>query len=321
MNNNYINNGPIKKEKSLNTIPILIIIIIVGIIAFGGYYIYQHKDELEITDIIPWDDEEDKKEENKKESSNNSKLTIPSLNKAAVNVDEHLIKILEITADDKGYIITLGLTCNRTEKCTMTVNEVLIDGYYVSTTFSVTDYSDIERTPTEIQFRINQSELDNLEITAFKNITLFYYFEATDMDEKDKKALHCNSFTFNNTIPIDNTKKGLLNVDTKGTTTIKYYKILKTSDYTYIYFDVKNTNVWNYQTIMIKKLLINDRIYEMPKFEEKIYNSAEHLVYIKIPTDKIEEVKKITISFFIFEKDENNNNTKIYITNEFSKKF
>lgn len=322
MNNNYINNSPKKEEKRINIVPILLIIIVLAAFTGGGYYLYKNKDKFEITDIIPWIDEN--KTESKKDSSNtnnnSSNLSIPTLGIVHSSAKDGNINITGVTADDKGYLITLELQCSQVSWCSISVTEILIDGFYVSTTFDIED-DGTDTEATQVQFRINQTELDNLEITGFQNIIMYYYYDSPTLEEKDKGTLMNSSFTFYNKIPVDNTKKGLLNVDTKGTVTIKYYKIVKSADYTYIYFDVKNSNSKSTQTIMIKKLLINGDIYEMTEFEEKIYNGAEQLVYIKIPTQKVKEVKNITVSFFILEKDKNNENTKIYITNEFNKKF
>ena len=323
MNNNYINNAPIKQKKNINILPFLIVFLVFGALVIGGYYLYKHKDEFDIKDIIPWnDDTEEKKDTStKNNTTNTSKLIVPTISSSQANFGANKIAITGITADDKGYVITLGLTCsNRIEWCNISVFEVLIDGYYVTTTFSVQD-DGYDEEATEVEFRISQSELDNLEITGFKNLTIFFYLDSPAIKDSDKNIIYGNNFTFGNEFTVDNTKKGLLNVDTKGNITIKYYKILKTSDYTYIYFDVKNADSKSEKTVMVKKLMINDRIYEMPEFEEVIHYGAEQLIYLKIPTNKIENVESITVSFFILGKDTNDENTQIYITNEFSKKF
>ena len=110
-------------------------------------------------------------------------LIIPKLPKEYNSVEmlESTLTYKRVTKDNNGYIITMELT-TKAEFATIEVKEVLIDGFYVTTKFAISDtidrdadgYELPEQIPTEYKFRIKQTELDELGIFGFNEIKIFY---------------------------------------------------------------------------------------------------------------------------------------------------
>ena len=125
--------------------------------------------------------------------------------------------------------------------------------------------------------------------------------------------------TFESEYTIINGNKGLIKVDEKGSTLIEYSKTVKADNATYIYFEAQNSDLTANREIIIKRLMINNRLYEMPEFTETIYRGSRKSFYIKIPKEKIKNVNELLISFFILKKDDDGINKEIYITNEYSR--
>jgi Fe2+ transport system protein B len=141
----------------------------------------------------------------------------------------------------------------------------------------------------------------------------------SDVNEKKETRIKAETFNFTSNFTTDNTRKGLIHIDEKGNTKVRYYKTVKDNDYTYIYFDFKNSDYQANKEIVIKTMYINDKLYNMQSFKEVIYRGSERDVYIKIPRKKINNVKNIRISFYIIERAPDNSINKLYITNEYSK--
>ena len=72
--------------------------------------------------------------------------------------------------------------------------------------------------------------------------------------------------------------------------------------------------------LKIKKLIINDRLYDMPEFVEAIPKGSGTIFAIKIPEKKIKKVENFTVSFFILEYNiAGTSYNSIYSTNDYTK--
>lgn len=322
MRHKSIDNNTKTADTDSNVATIIMLIIILSGIAIGIYYLQKYN----IVNLIPTSSTSEKEKEKDKSSGNKpgkDSLIVPEPLNSKISQNGLEFVITKVKADQKGYLLTGQATCayDRLSWVKLSVDGVLIDGYYTKAQFEVQDDydSDLEeesQQPTEVEFRITKTELDNYNIKGFSTITLFYTSETS---EKKENRLRAETFKFTSHFTTDNTRKGLIHIDEKGSTKVRYYKTVRDNDYTYIYFDFKNSDYQANKEIVIKTMYINDKLYNMPSFKEIIYRGSERDVYIKIPKKKINNVKNIRISFYIIERAPDNSINKLYITNEYSK--
>lgn len=301
----------------------LVFLAVIAIFGGGGFLLYKYRDHIDWNLKLPWEKIIDKKDEadDKKENSTNDKkknkeLVIPRIKSNGIILNETTINIVDIKADDRGYIFEVALVTNH-DWAIVNVESVLIDGYYTTASFGIRDNKDIgEQVPTTTTFRITKTELDKYNINGFNSIAFFYSHQFPHIDNPSKLGV----IQFGNEIQINNGHKGLIKVDQKGSLLIEYYKTVKADDATYIYFEAKNEDIVNNREILIKKLMINNRIYEMPEFKEVAYRGSRILFSIKIPKEKIKVAEEITVSFFIINKGSDDNTKAVYVTNEYTRK-
>jgi len=88
--------------------------------------------------------------------------------------------------------------------------------------------------------------------------------------------------------------------------------------------DFLNENRDEIKNIKVKKLLINDELYDYSELNEVLYAGAEKIFYIVIPKNKVKEVKSFNISFFIINNAKEQDDKvfpAIYSTLEYSLEF
>ena len=319
MRNNY--QGPddmIRMEKkSSNKVGIIIIVILV-LALVGGSAFYFHKNGISIDLKLPWQTEKraSKNDSNKEDKSDDEEktkneydppffedrdlggsyeyeLNFSNFHKSSLGYD------MDITFETKGKPFTIYL------------EKVLVDGYDTSVTFSksLNPYESITQT-----LRINQSELDALDIISFSSLDL--YIKCVDADGKGKVQRYELSTT--GTITADNSRKGLIQIDQKNQTNVNYYKVQEDKDNTYIYFDFKNYGTIRTQIVSVKKLLINGKLYDYKDLNEEVYHGAEKIISLTIPKSDFKKVESFTVSFTMINEEEGKK-TAAYITNEYSK--
>lgn len=299
----------------------LVFLAVIAIFGGGGFLIYKYRNQIDWEFKLPWEKSEETTETTEKGTTTSTKkknrdLIVPTpRNGSSIQEGSSLFEIVDVKGDDRGYLFTAQLTTS-VDWATITVEGILLDGYYTEATLELSDTSDIgAQVGTQATFRVNQTDLDKLNVNGFTRINVFYILE----EPYEKYYLKMGVINFETEYTITNGNKGLIKVDEKGSLLIEYYKTVKADNATYIYFEAKNSDLSSNREILIKKLMINDRIYEMPEFTETVYRGARKSFYIKIPTSKIKDVEEFLVSFYIINRDSDGNNQGIYITNEYSK--
>ena len=152
--------------------------------------------------------------------------------------------------------------------------------------------------------RINKTELDSLEISNFNKLSFYWRVSPSDSTKVSENIVHVSQ-----PIEANNDIKGLIEIDNRNGTLIRYYRTVEDNDKTYIYFDFKNESKTDNKIILIKKMIINDKIYDASSFEENIYIKTE-----------FKNINSFTISFFVLVK-EDDKLVQTYISNEYTRKF
>lgn len=301
----------------------LVFLAIIAIFGGGGFLIYKYRNQIDWEFKLPWKKSEEKTDNSKNETTTSNKkknrdLIVPTVRTGSVIKEGNSIfEITDVKGDDRGYLFTAQLTTN-VEWSTITVEGILLDGYYTEATLELSDTKDIgDQVGSQATFRVSQTDLDKLNVNGFTRVNVFYILE----EPNQKYNLKMGVINFKTEYTITNGNKGLIKIDEKGSLLIEYSKIVKADNATYIYFEAQNNDLTSNREILIKKLMINNRIYEMPEFTEAIYRGSRKSFYIKIPTSKIKDVDEFLVSFYIISRDSDGNNKGIYITNEYSKEF
>ncbi len=319
-----------EKKRSNKVGLVLIIIFAIALLGGGGYLLLINHDKIDWNIKLPWEKEEEKKENNKKEEQEegdkkrNDKLIIPRVDKnsESIYIGGSELKIDKIETDSKGFLITVALK-TKSPTATINVKSILVDGYYVSASFELTDNKDVAENVavtqlySKKQFRISQSELDDIGIVGFNQLKFFYDYE----EPKYKEENFVKVIDFQNDIYLGSERKGLIQIDQIDTITVSYYKTVFAADATYIYFDFHSNNVKSQYEVSIKKLKINNALYEMPNFKETLHYGAQEAYYIEIPKDKISKVKNIEVSFFLIKENGDEPPLEIFITNDYYREF
>jgi hypothetical protein len=315
----------LREKKQSPVIPIIVFLSIVTILCVIVILIFNAVMNNENISI-PWIKEKNETTKHQTSSRDQMGLIIPKLPKEYNSVEmlESTLTYKRVTKDNNGYIITMELT-TKAEFATIEVKEVLIDGFYVTTKFAISDtidrdadgYELPEQIPTEYKFRIKQTELDELGIFGFNEIKIFYDIETN----KEKYTDVTFAMVAINDLNIVNERKGIISIEKVNGVEISYYKTVDAEDATYIYFDLKNKNLEKDIMLYVKKLKINGEIYEYKDLKEKLYREAQHAVYIKIPKDKVSRVNTIDITFFLIEENIKGEIEAAYITNGYQRSF
>ena len=313
------------EKRSTNKIGLFFLFIIVlGGLGFGGYYLYQHRSEIDWELKLPWQKEnsnnESSSENNSSSSSKNNRddLVLPNKYDKTENVSGGTIRVYDIKLDDKGYTISVDYT-NPLADTEFVVEKVLVNGFETSSSFTISETLDPgsknAQLPTTTKFRILRTELEPLKITGLKKLTFFY----RRIQNGEESTLERREFTLTNNIDFKTELEGLINIYKKDKEfTLNYYETITDQDNTYIYFDIKNDTYNSNKQVRIKKLIINGELYDYQDLDFKLYRGAENIFSIVIPKSKIKEVESFTVSFFItsYLDDEV---LGIYMTNDYTK--
>ena len=263
MRNNY--QGPddmIRLEKkSSNKVGIIIIVILVlALVGGSAFYFYKNGISLELK--LPWQTEKrasknDSKKEDKSDDEEETKNEYDPPSFADQDLESgngYKINFSNFQKSNLGYDMDITFE-TKTKPYTIYLEKVLVDGYDTSISFSksLNPYESITQT-----LRINQTELDALDIISFSQLD--FYIKCVDAEGKGKVERYELSTT--GTITADNSRKGLIQIDQKNQTNVNYYKIQEDKDNTYIYFDFKNYGTIRTQIVSVKKLLINGKLYD-----------------------------------------------------------
>lgn len=316
------------KEKRQNPIiPIIIflsIVIILFLAIYWGYNLIKDNTDLK----IPWINKETKEKEKPKVSSKDDmELILPKLPEElnTHNIEGAQIRFTDITKDSNGYVVTVSVLAEKIDYITVEFTSITIDGFYISSRFAISDRMDYEsegylssvQEPTYSEFRIKQTELDNLGIFGFNELKIYYNYETPNSSAENVSMYLIGQ----NELNIVNERKGLIQFDTKDDMTISYYKTIDAEDATYIYFDFKNQSRTKDYIIKINKLEINGKPYDLKNFEKKIYKDCEDELYLKIPKKDISKVNTLNVSFFVLSENNKSQLDYVYITNEYTKTF
>lgn len=313
------------EKRSTNKIGLFFLFIIVlGGLGFGGYYLYQHRSEIDWELKLPWKKEnsnnENSSENNSSSSSKNNRddLVLPNKYDKTENVSGGTIRVYDIKLDDKGYTISVDYT-NPLADTEFIVEKVLVNGFETSSSFTISETLDPgsknAQLPTTTKFRILRTELEPLKITGLKKLTFFY----RRIQNGEESTLERREFSLTNNIDFKTELEGLINIYKKDKEfTLNYYETITDQDNTYIYFDIKNDTYNSNKQVRIKKLIINGELYDYQDLDFKLYRGAENIFSIVIPKSKIKKVESFTVSFFItaYLDDEV---LGIYMTNDYTK--
>ena len=110
-----------------------------------------------------------------------------------------------------------------------------------------------------------------------------------------------------------------IKIDDLNNTMIQYYKTTTDETNTYLYFIITNQSEVDLADIKIRRLLVNDKVYDTKDFDEEIGCETKKLVYIAIPKKTISKVKKFSISFFNISTNVESKAKSFYLSNEYSK--
>lgn len=298
----------------------LIFLFVIAFFGGGGYLVYRYRDKIDWNLKLPLENkEETKKEENKtnkkEENKKRTDLIVPTGFIKAISESGCNFSFTEISLDDKGYLLKGQLSTHHSY-CIFDVNQMVVDGFYITPKFTINYQSaNNDPNPKTVDVRIPQTEIDNLGLNGFKVITLYYTVQ-NPKEKVDEKIVALNATA---QFKVNNSPKGLIKIDYKGNTQVYFNKVVEASDGTYIYFNFFNEDTRNIRKILIKKLLINGKLYEIEDFEKKVYRGSMISHYIFIPKKDFRKVEEFKVSFFIIRENNQTEEHAYYITNEYTK--
>lgn len=316
---NFLIEEPVNKDKKS---PKKIFIDIVGIfivlsLIIGTFLVIKNHEKI-IASLPISTDEDGKLVLGRKKNTTytrSKKLENPdSANSSAVRTSYLDVEIrnFKVTDNEDGFTFTFVAKSRREDLENKIICEKMtVDGFEISNTF------ELEVPPGEeakINLKIDKTELDPYEITKPNLITFFIYEEASQKLNSKPERVKVNIIYY---ASMDNSLQNLATIGTEADTTVSFYKQEEDLENTYLYFDAKNEANKNLTFIKIKKLLINDELYEEADINIDVYYFTEKLFYIKIPRKEIPNIKKFTISFFIISGTESKTQ-QVYITNEYN---
>ena len=312
----------LEEKKENPVIPIVIFIVIVIAIAVGSIFVYNALFK-ENTIEIPWIKNDNKPTTSGKPSREQMELLVPKMsdNGNTISIDSGQIILKDIKADSNGFLVTAELVSFE-EFFTFETTHILVDDLYTTTSFAVSDRYDSEynahdQIGTPFTFRLKKTELDELDVFGFNRLRIFGNMETPNKKEKNISF----DYVFYNDIQIINERKNLLQIDTVNELVISYYKVVDSLDATYIYFDFNNKKTNKKFKLNVKKLIINNELYDMSDFNETVYQGAQQSIYIRIPKDDISMVNTMKVSFILSEVDLDNKVVAVDISDEYSKVF
>lgn len=303
----------------------LLFIAVIGGFGYGGYYLYEHRKEIDWEIKLPWKNNgstEDNPNGNKglfgggSSSNRNEKLVVPnSISSQEISINDSIVRFHDINADDKGFTFEVDFITKK-DQATLTIEKLLIDGFDNSAKLTITDVADAENSPTTGTIRVQKSELDALGIYAFNTFSVYL---KVDLPGKPGNIYRKDIRVYHN-IEYKNGLSGLIEIYNKDLSVINFYKTTTDKDNTYLYFNFVNEDRNVSKRVKIKKLLINGELYDYSSLDEFVYSGANKVFYITIPKKDIKDIEDFTISFFILTLNRSDETTGFYITPEYSKK-
>ncbi len=320
------------EKKSSNKIGLVILLIVVlAGLGCGGYFLYKHKDKLNIdwNFTLPWQKEKEEKQagsDNDLKQKTQKKQTDVTFKapeivlKSSFDIGKFCkAKVLDFKDSDTEFAVTLEISniAAYTSYCEIEFYQFAADGYTIPGDAKVR----VENGETKsVDITMNKSDLESQELASIN--TLFVSTRYTTAPDADP-SLKTLEIKFTNTKPVNNDKNGI-NIDVLNNTTLKYYKTTTDATNTYLYFIFHNQSGSYTADIKVKKLLINDKIYDVKDFDEKLSPDSRRIVYIAVPKKIFSKVKKFTISFINISTNNRPDakedfKTSFYISNEYSR--
>lgn len=297
----------------------------------GGYFLYKNIDYLDFS--LSLENENEKKEESDTDKDENNtsegKLHLPEIdsetNIIAANDFDLGLYISQIKATPKGYVITFAykkdpnttspLEYMQEGSIILNCEKILIDEYEVSPNFQL-EFNKNIKTYDEITITIPISELNNLGITSFEKLTFFITMTNVNegyFGEPEENKIKGSIIAYQDDV-ITNVKKIKKSYGVQNEVRISYYEKIEADDATYLYFLIENNNKVDNHEIEIKKLAINDKIYNDFKIKINSHYDSKNIFYIKIPKKEFRKINKFMASFFIIK--DNDGEKTIFTTNE-----
>ncbi len=308
----------VRMEKNATNHVGLFLVIVLAIVIFGvgGFLLYKNRDSIDWSLSLPWDNKDDdnspsSKKDKDKQSSEREELAKPKLNNYKVIEDRGITLIADnLVQNDQGFTFDLIYT-NYNGDVTFTLEKVLVDKY--DTTANFTEKVPAGQTMKK-NVHVKQTELDIVNIKNFANLTLYIRI---DTEDGPGKAVRYN-LVVNNLLLNENKLEGLIEFENNKQSIISFYQVTEDKDNSYIYFDYLNDTANRTQVLTVKKLVINDEIYDVKSFSNEIYHGAEKLLYITVPKKDFKKIEKFTIGFTVLNYIDDELYS-VYITKEYSK--
>lgn len=328
-NNNtdaFIAQSLIEIERPTNNRATIIFVCFIILLIVGGVgvYLYTHRDKFDWEIRLPWQspDEPPIFGGNSKDKDKNKEkldLVIPEIIEAKLPIQDSEVSFANLKHDDKGYTFITKIKNDKNPGFSFKIEKVLLDGYAfsVDATFENIDYGTHEYT-----VRINQTDLDRYKIESFSKMLVFYTYTSS----RDNKTVEGDfNIRITTRINYDNEMKNILEIysyapkGTKGNNNILYFnRVDSDKDNHYIYFYFENTEKF-IKEITIKRLLINEELYEYDDFKVEVYKKSHDIFYLTIPKKKVREIENFNVSFFITTIMKNPDMNATYISSEYSK--
>jgi len=320
--------NPLKKIILKITLYIIGILLILAL-SIGAYEFVTNKDKF-LSYFNLSTDENGKivfntRKNNESEETNNTILVPNSISPTSSKIDDEILTYENFSSDDKGLTFDIQVKNNsQTTDYTINCEKILVDGFDTTSSFEVFSPADIEK---KITVTINKSELDALGIYCINTLTFYYTINSNEYTT-DKSSDIIRSFTIKlyNDYTIDNSITGGISLGTYNNVEIRYLRMEEDAEYTYVYFDVKNSDSSFNKTLKVKKILVNDEIFKYKElnstdtnWSEDIYRNAEKIIYLEISKEKVPDVTSITVSFFVISSQDSYPDS-VYVTNEFTTK-
>jgi len=310
-------------------------ILVIAGLAGGGYYLYTHKDSLNIdwNITLPWNKDKTQEQDNASGANNikrNERSNTTTGFVDPTNVQTPLfnhsgsctIYMEKIETNKKEIIFNYRVSniprngenpANR-HACKIEVTRIAVNYFPISNVFEVSlpEYG-TEKTG---QIAIKRSELEQYEINGIKTLT-FFYKEYNLLKPNEEAKYSLDLVTVNSIKTFEDNLAGLT-FDTIGKTKFDYYKTITDKDSTYIYFIINNIEGIRDVTIKVKKLLINGKNYNVPKVECEVLHNLRNIFYIEIPKSEFKKVNSFNVSFFMIEQV-GEKTYNYYLSNEYSK--
>lgn len=323
------------EKRATNHVGLFFVLLLTAIgLGVGGYLLYKNKDNLDL--ILPWEKQEHDEEEHepiiddKEDNTSNGKLFLPEINPDTNIISGNEFKlglyIKKIKATEKGYVIDFEYKNDANVepnveyikdgtiklKCT----KILIDEFEVSPTFEL-EFNNKNKTSDKTTITIPIEELENLEVVTFNSLYFFVTMEREDVEniEEEDEIFDVEGMILAyQDLNISNVKKIEKSYTVQNKVRISYYKKIEAEDATYLYFQTENSHQEYTQEIQLKKLLVNDEIYNKTSLKIKNHYDSKNIFFIKIPRKEYRKVDKFTASFYVIK--DNDGNKSIFSTNE-----